>query len=81
MGQRVRDDDVINFVVGIGFGFLSLLSFGAGIAMIRQRFYSLALAGSISMILWSIFCCFFPLPVAIWNLVVLTRAGTRQQFS
>lgn len=77
---RVRDDDMINLVMGLALGGLSLLSLFAGRAMIRQRYYSLAMIGAIGMVLWSICCCFLPLPIAIWSLVTLTRQDVKQQF-
>jgi DNA-directed RNA polymerase subunit RPC12/RpoP len=81
IGQRVRDDDVGGLVMVMMFGGMATLSLLGGFAMVKQRFYLVAMLGSISMLLWGIFCCLIPLPIAIWSLVVLASVDTKLHFN
>jgi hypothetical protein len=71
----------LNLILGAVFGFFSFISLLGGVAILRRRFFSVAVAGSILAILnISDCCCVLGAPVGIACLFLLFQPHVKASF-
>ena len=79
--DRALPEDVVTMIVCCVMLLLALMGVLGSICMLRMRNRKLAIAGAICSMLPGLSCCFLPLGVSIWALVVLLDSEIKPYFS